>query len=791
MAAPVWYTTASNLGVIQEGQFYQFGLDARDPAGGTIEYSIVSGKLPDGIELANNGLLFGNPRKVVQGVPVEVNRDVTSKFSIRAKDSTGIVNDKTFQLIVTGQDIPTWESTQFLGNYIDFQYINKQILVNDSDTEDTLTYELLSGSLPTGTELTNDGYIRGFIQPQLVQGSSNVGSFDTSAFDTELFDFGQGVGSYSKMHHFVVRASDGKAFIVKEFSIYVFGAFDLKADNDTITADKDDLLIQADTSSQYGPIIRHADSNIGTFLHDNMFSFKVDAIDYSGAGITYSIYAGDAAWDQAGYDTELFDAIEGEMPEGLTIDPSTGWIHGKLPFLNQVIKEYSFIVKAARTSDPDNFYDTHQFTMKLITNKDLDITWNTPKDLGILQTGAASTLFVNATSKNNTALVYELQPNSKLPQGLKLNSTGELEGRASFKTFQLDSGTTKLDVVQNSATTTVDGTYTFSIKARDNTGTLFNTRTFSVVVKNEYSAPYEDLYIDLLPSQVDRNIWKDVIYNRQDIPDEDLYRATDIYFGRQEHPRMLFLPGLPANTLSKYFESVYKNHHDINLRFGDFKYAKATDNNNNHIYDVVYVDILDKFDPPAGTVLNTANLEIKYSSINNPITVDESAHIENTNLRASANNNKVLYPASLSRMKKRVEDKLGIQDSRTLPRWMTSVQDDGTVLGFTSACVIAYLKPGAGKRILYYLDINKNINLNKINFTVDRYVLDAYFSKNYDKDSTPKAWLVGAETTFDSTNTSLDGKNTRFFPNIDTKRTDITDGNNYIKFPRNEIIDLP
>ena len=142
-------------------------------------------------------------------------------------------------------------------------------------------------------------------------------------------------------------------------------------------------------------------------------------------------------------------------------------------------------------------------------------------------------------------------------------------------------------------------------------------------------------------------------------------------------------------------------------------------------------------------------------------------------------------------MKKRVEDKLGIQDSRTLPRWMTSVQDDGTVLGFTSACVVAYLKPGAGKRILYYLDINKNINLNKINFTVDRYVLDAYFSKNYDKDSTPKAWLVGAETTFDSTNTSLDGKNTRFFPNIDTKRTDITDGNNYIKFPRNEIIDLP
>jgi hypothetical protein len=74
---------------------------------------------------------------------------------------------------------------------------------------------------------------------------------------------------------------------------------------------------------------------------------------------------------------------------------------------------------------------------------------------------------------------------------------------------------------------------------------------------------------------------------------------------------------------------------------------------------------------------------------------------------------------------------------------------------------------------------------------VDRYVLDAYFSNNYDKTSSPKAWLVGDETTFDSTKTSLDGKNTRFFPNIDTKRKEITDGNVYVKFPRDTIINLP
>ena len=42
---------------------------------------------------------------------------------------------------------------------------------------------------------------------------------------------------------FVVRVTDGKAFIVKEFTLYVYGGFDLKTDSDEIYADKDDGLI--------------------------------------------------------------------------------------------------------------------------------------------------------------------------------------------------------------------------------------------------------------------------------------------------------------------------------------------------------------------------------------------------------------------------------------------------------------------------------------------------------------------------------------------------------------------
>ena len=46
------------------------------------------------------------------------------------------------------------------------------------------------------------------------------------------------------------------------------------------------------------PVIRHSEKEIGTFLHDNRFNFKVDAIDYSNEDITYSIHKRrDVAYD--------------------------------------------------------------------------------------------------------------------------------------------------------------------------------------------------------------------------------------------------------------------------------------------------------------------------------------------------------------------------------------------------------------------------------------------------------------------------------------------------------------
>jgi hypothetical protein len=101
-------------------------------------------------------------------------------------------------------------------------------------------------------------------------------------------------------------------------------------------------------------------------------------------------------------------------------------------------------------------------------------------------------------------------------------------------------------------------------------------------------------------------------------------------------------------------------------------------------------------------------------------------------------------------MRDQVIDTVG-QVGSILPAWMTSKQASGRVLGFTPAWVLAYVKPGSGEQIAYYVRTKFGERLNLIDFEVDRYELDRLLSKNWDPvkvewEPTP------AETTFDLVN---------------------------------------
>ena len=106
-----------------------------------------------------------------------------------------------------------------------------------------------------------------------------------------------------------------------------------------------------------------------------------------------------------------------------------------------------------------------------------------------------------------------------------------------------------------------------------------------------------------------------------------------------------------------------------------------------------------------------------------------------------------VYPNSLVNMRDQVIDVVG-QVSSKLPLWMTSAQSNGQVLGFTPAWVLCYTKPDRSQQIAYYLQTQFGQQLNKVDFKVDRYVLDRELSRNWDtvtQDWTPTPSL----TTFD------------------------------------------
>ena len=149
------------------------------------------------------------------------------------------------------------------------------------------------------------------------------------------------------------------------------------------------------------------------------------------------------------------------------------------------------------------------------------------------------------------------------------------------------------------------------------------------------------------------------------------------------------------------------------------------------VYEVVYSKIIDNLVNDAGeSVAKIVNLP--YNIID---PADGSTVISQ------------VYPNSLVDMRNQVIDVVG-QISTKLPLWMTSKQTNGRVLGFTPAWVLCYTQPNRSNQIAYYISTQFGEQLNKVDFKVDRYVLDRTLSRNWDaetQDWTPEPSL----TTFD------------------------------------------
>jgi hypothetical protein len=784
ISAPIIQPETESLGSYFDGIFFskQLSVSQLNPEA-NIKWSVVTGDLPPGLELDQTGLISGylTPIELVgkygpAGYDSNNSSDIgkTGTFSNCNISGTvlsvGTVDQGT---IVTGMTLTgagVVPDTQIVAKITEWDR-NTSYLINDVVLYQSVYYKanqnILAGSsfkaaqwdVTTGTQ--NQWRVSPY---QNVTGNVTISgvvysSTTAQEYDKGPYQFNQ-INS-STGYTFTVQAFDGANYDLQTYNIRTIASrTGWTADNDIITVD--DGFLNVDGVAEYYPFIRNTSTTLPTGRQNSYYAFKIDGYDWDVGtdGLTYSIVDTLGTYDGSPFDPlnrddlnnglpgsfDLVSATTSNLP-GVELDADTGWIYGLLNPQTTALEEFTFGIKVCKTQGNVEYCsDAKYFTLPVLGDPNSTITWITDSDLGTINNGTISEMFLEARSAAGKELVYtlvdEVGVSCRLPQGLKLLPSGEISGRVTFESFGLDDYSTTFDGEK----LTIDRTAVFTVRAEtiDQTSSLEKTFTLKLNLINK--EPYESLYLQAMPSFEQRQIYNQLISNSDIFDPEFIYRPTDAYFGVQEDLRMLFLPGLTASELTDYQQAMIKNHFNKTYQFGEVKTAYVFNETFDIKYEVVYVEIID---PGQNKKQIGSPLELGP-----PLEIDLSNQIENPYIDREGNTYTTVYPNSSENMTARIEDGIGYQDQSSLPPWMTSNQPDPTSvtgfttpLGYTKAVVIAYAKPGAGEKIAYRIK-QSGIDFNRIEFIVDRYQLDNYYTSHYNIDTT--SYINDRETLFDS-----------------------------------------
>ena len=640
MATPVWTTTKGKLATINEQASYSLQLEANTSDSTAITYSVIAGSLPTGMSLTSDGLLTG--------VPIEVEKRTLYTFVVRATAGTAIT-DRSFSLDVQGQDAPVFttasgqlqldDSTRTgLFWVLDGESVSHQIVATDQDTRSggALNFTVSSGILPPGLTLSSTGLLSGIVN---------------------LTDdyFADSTTSLAMTFDIVVRVSDGTSVTTQNQSIFVVSAHYFNVDNTNITIDQTELNaspITMDVTSQRRPVFL-TESALGTFRHENNVVIKIDIedLDSTGSAFIYSIQSG-------------------ALPSGLTIDPASGEIYGTLPRQGVVEADYTFTIRATRTIETGVTVFTDQlFTMKVIGDLDIGITFSTPTVVGTLTADIPSMLNVEAvTDEPNRVLSYSVTAGA-LPTGITLSEQGNLIGTIDPSDF-----------------TDSTRSFSFTVTVSDQYQASAATKQFTLNIYLPYTTiEYGDLR-GHATSFIDQNIFYNIAQDPNINSPDLIYRQDDPNFGMKLKPEMLMMAGIEAQTLTTFQNQMELNHAPITLWFGDIKTAIAKEGTETK-YEVVYIEIKDKLVNNAGTATGATTIR----------------------------------PNAVENMRNRMKA-LGNQEWTYLPLWMKTVQADiKGPLGYITAVPICYCKPGTSAQLKKRIE-DLGLDFKKIHFVIDRYI---------------------------------------------------------------------
>lgn len=622
-------TSGTTLVTANEEETITVGLPLAVGIDPTIE--LIAGTLPPGLRIYQKNII---------GTPIQVERTTTFIFVLRAT-LNGIIEDRTYKIIVTGADDPLWKTAEGrlpIGNspvnnryfILDNEIIDFQLVATDVDLPADKSLEFWidkgDGELPPGISLSKTGKISGVVEPLLaLDKRSKAGQYDTANYDMYLHDFsnksslfyqGQIIPNYvynppkklNRFYEFKASVSDGLAVVKRNFIIYVVGEDFLRADNIVVQVatgvfTADNTYIRTPvwiTPGDFG--YRRANNYITLFLEVLKNENQEGAINYK------LMPTND-------------DGTNSVIPPGMTIDSNTGEVAGRVAYQPAVTKEYKFTVRAELLLTENNTitvatFKDKTFTVNLLGEVDSSILWTSKTKLGTIPANQISVFKVQGTTTVPDAPLFYTLTSGSLPPGLTLQYNGEITGTVvQFGDSEKDGLTffDNDDMTFDNDTTSIDRTYTFTVEAKDRFGFSATTKKFTIDVIDDDDRQYTNLFMKPFLKESKRDAYRDFVSNPANFPPTKVYRPNDPNFGLQREIKILAYAGIETKTINEFAIASQKWHKKRRFNVGALKSAVAkTPGTQEVVYEIIYVELID---PAKAKVGETKNSFIQQGSM--------------------------------------------------------------------------------------------------------------------------------------------------------------------------------
>ena len=416
---------------------------------------------------------------------------------------------------------------------------------------------------------------------------------------------------------------------------------------------------------------------------------KGDVVVYNGStwnvvpGTTITYVCKTAHTSGATFSIDTANWEQSRLPPYYNLDEQSGALYATIPYLPIYSVTFTFYVRIEKYDVLRNqmAFINQLFELTIKGTIDNPIVWLTQPNLGNIYIGYLSELSVAATHANTPVTIRYSLVDGELPPGLSLGNDGSVIGRIEYSASL--------------------GQYNFKVRATD----IYNQQVekwFNLTVIAYDGKLYTQIYMKPFLKLEHRRSYSIFITDQSIFDRELMYRPEDPNFGVQNQIQCYLEYGTEQVSLADYAQAMKDYFYKKKLWFSNVKSVRANDEFGNHVYDAVYVEIVDPLDNVDGSS-TISGVTVYPNSIVNMRTALESIEVNGVTINT---------------------------DELQLPRWMRTFQPDtGLPIGYIPVVILCYTLPNNGTKVIEKINDN-GFKFNTIDFEVDRLIVNANTSTN-------------------------------------------------------------